>query len=675
MSAARTAARVKPVIAIKSGRHDAGVKEALSHTGALAGSDAVYDAALHRAGILRVLGLDEMFAAAETLSRVAPFRGDRLAVVTNGGGIGVLAVDRLADLKGNLAALAPATIAAIDAKIPTGWSRGNPVDIIGDAGAERYSAAMDAVMRDTTTDAVLVINCPTALAAPQAIAAAVIEAVKKRRTEMIPAPPVFAVWLGASPNVEDQFQSAGIPHFSSETDASSGFMYLVNYNRAQTALMRTPPSLPAEFTADADAARRIVAAALTKGRSWLDPVEATALLGAYGIPVAPVLAARTPEQAGEMARPLIQAGAKVAAKILSQQIPHKSDLGGVVLNLDTEATVINAARKMLDDIARLKPDAHLDGVTIQPMVHWPGAHELIAGIADDPNFGPVVVFGHGGTAAEVIGDKALALPPLDLHLAHDLIARTRIAAVLRGYRNVAPANIEAVALVLVKLAQLCADIPEIRELDLNPLLANAAGVIAIDARVRIEPIAAGTWHGGGNPRCAIRPYPKEWERRLVTSGGAAIAVRPVRPEDEPLYVDFFAHVSLEDRRLRFFAAMKTMDHNFVARLTQIDYARAMAFVALDPASGALLGVVRLHIDANHEEGEFAVLVRTDLKGQGLGWSLMQLIIDYARADGVKVMKGQILAENTTMSSMCAELGFSIVDESAGADTKLAMLIL
>ncbi|WP_406856503.1 bifunctional acetate--CoA ligase family protein/GNAT family N-acetyltransferase [Alsobacter sp. KACC 23698] len=675
MSAARAAARTKPVVVVKSGRHKAGARAAHSHTGALAGSDAVYEAAFRRAGLLRVYDLDELFAAAETLSRVGPFRGDRIGVLTNGGGIGVLAVDRLVDLGGQLATLTQATMQALDASLPPGWSHANPVDIIGDADAARYARALEAMLRDDGVDAVLAMNCPTALVSSRAAAQSVADVVKAHRSGSFKPKPVFAVWLGDRTESQEIFEAARIPNYSSEADAVRGIMHLVDYRKAQDLIMEMPPSLPEDFSPDMEAARRHVRAALERGERWLDPVAVTGVLEAYQIPVAPVRLAATPEEAGRLAASFLASGSAVAIKILSQQIAHKSDVGGVVLNLSSESAVVEAARTMLAHVAQVRPDATLDGVTVQPMIYRPRGRELIAGLADDPTFGPVVAFGRGGTAVEVINDKSLALPPLDLTLAHTLIGRTRVSRLLRGYRDVPPADVDAVALTLVKLAQLSADVPEIRELDLNPLIADESGCIALDARIGVEASPAGQRRTALNPRFAIRPYPKEWERELTLKDDWRVFVRPVRPEDEPLYADFFQKVTPEDLRLRFFAKVKDFSHAFVARLTQLDYARAIAFAALDRKTGELLGVVRLHSDANHDTGEYAILLRSDLKGRGLGWALMRLMIDYAKADGLKSVHGQILRENTTMLAMCAALGFEAHADPDDRDIKTAVLDL
>ncbi len=663
MSAARAAARTKPVIVIKGGRHKAGAKAALSHTGALAGSDAVYNAAFHRAGLLRVIDLEELFAAAETLAHRQPIHGERIAILTNGGGIGVLAVDRLIDLGGNLATLTEATLARLDALLPKTWSRANPVDIIGDADAARYESSLQCLLGSDELDAILVMNCPTALASStdtaQAVARAMTTARQAAKNSLRPAKPVVAVWLGEEAKWAPVFEQAGIAHFHNDVDAVRGLMHLVNYKRSQEALLATPPSIPADFVPDTAGAQAVIAAALARGTTWLDPVEATKVLEAYAIPVAGSYKAQDLQAVLDVAATLFKQHDVLVMKILSPQISHKSDVGGVRLGLRTQQAVGAAFAEMLQTVARHRPDASLEGVILQPMIERPGALELIAGLADDPTFGPVILFGHGGTAVEAVNDKALALPPLDMRLAHDLMADTRIARLMAGYRDVPPVQSDAVALLLVKLSQLSADLPEIRELDLNPVLADAEGVIAVDARVVIAPLAEGPSRDFANARFAIRPYPRQWERDIILPNGQALHLRPLRTDDVPLYEEFFRRVTRDDLRRRFFAAMSSVSPAMIARLTQIDYGRTMAFLALDAKGGALLGVVRLQTDANGEHGEFAILVRSDAKGEGLGWALMQHCIAFARAEGLATIDGQVLTTNRAMLKMCAEIGFVI----------------
>jgi acetyltransferase len=661
MSAARAAARAKPVIGIKAGRHAQAARAAATHTGALAGSDAVYDAAFRRAGLLRVRDLDDLFDATQTLARLRPFPGKRLMILTNGGGIGVLALDRLADFGGTAAPLSPATLAQLDAVLPPTWSRSNPVDIIGDADADRYAAALQVLLSSSDSDALLVLNVPTALASAQATATRVAQTVVADRARVFGARAVFAVWVGEDSGTAETFDRARIPHYRTETDAVRGFMHLVRYREAQDALMETPPSLPEHFTRDEGTARDVVERALAEKRGWLDPLEIARVFAAYAIPIAPLSLARNAEEAAAAAAPFLVAGNRVVVKIFSRDITHKSDVDGVRLDLTDAGAVRAAAADVLTRARAARPEARIEGVIIQPMIARAKARELIAGLADDPTFGPVVVFGWGGTAVASIDDKALALPPLDLQLARELIARTRVARLLRAYRNIPAAREDEVALVLVKLAQLAADVPEIRELDINPLLADHEGVIAVDARISIAPLA-GERRGPGHPRFAVRPYPKEWERTIRLASGREAFVRPVRPDDEALVRAFFTKVTPEDVRLRFFAPVREFSHEFIARLTQIDYARAIALLAVEPGSGEMLGAVRLHADANFDTGEYAILVRSDLKGHGLGWSLMQIMIEYARWLGLKTIEGQVLRENTTMLQMCRALGFSVAED-------------
>jgi acetyltransferase len=663
MSAARAAARIKPVVVVKSGRMAQGAKAAATHTGALAGSDAVYDAAFRRAGILRVSDLRELFDCAETLGRVEQPSGKRLVILTNGGGIGVLAIDRLAELGGIPAAIAPAVREKLDAVLPPTWSRSNPVDIVGDADAARYAVALEALLADPGNDAILVMNVQTAIAPADEIAATVTDLVSKYRQQRRgSAKPVLAVWVGADQKIIDLLSGAGIPNYPTEDDAVRGFMHLVRHREVVEALAQVPPAMPGESAPDTDAARKIVTAVLADGRQWLDPVEIKRLLEAYEIAMVPTFAAADAEQAVAHASELFAQGATVVLKIMSRDIVHKSDVGGVVLNLTSADAVRSATVDILERAKALRPEARISGVIVQAMVVRPKARELILGLADDPTFGTVIVFGRGGTAVEIINDKALALPPLDLQLARDLIERTRVSRLLRAYRDVPAVKADSVAMVLVKLAQMAADIPEIRELDINPLLADENGVLAVDARIAVGP-AQRKFAGSGPANFAVRPYPSQWQRHLEVKDGWRVLVRPIRPEDEPAIHELLRHVTSQDLRLRFFAPMKEFTHEFIARLTQLDYARAMAFVAIDEATNELVGVVRIHSDSIYENGEYAILLRSDLKGRGLGWALMQLIIEYARSEGLKRISGQVLQENSLMLNMCRELGFAVKSDA------------
>ncbi|MEN3211110.1 bifunctional acetate--CoA ligase family protein/GNAT family N-acetyltransferase [Methylorubrum populi] len=659
LTAARAAARAKPVVVLRTGRHEAPGRRPETHTGALARPGAVYEAAFRRAGLLAVDGLDAMFSAVETLGRQRPFPGNRLMIVSNGRGIGALAADRLADLGGTLAEPSSETLERL---APVRHGRlNNPLDLGIDAVPEDYVRALEPLLAGRDSDAVVSVHVPTARAGSREVAEAVAGTVAKGRSAGR-RKPVFAVSIGEDAAIRAIYAEAKIPLFATDADAVEGFLHLVRYREAQTDLMRTPDALPRDFSPDVAVARRIVDEALAEGRTWLDPHAVTELLTAYRIVSVPVTLAPDPDGAAAAAWPLIAGGGTVVLKLVSPDVVHKSEVGGVRLGLTSEADVREAAHAMIARVRELRPDARVAGFAVQPMLRRPQGRELIAGLAEDPVFGPVVVFGRGGTAVEVIDDRALALPPLDLALASELIGRTRVARRLEAYRDVPAADLPAIALLLVKLAQLAADLPAVRELDINPLLADADGAIALDARVRIapEPIPSERRRGNWHPRFAIRPYPSDWERRLDV-GERCVQVRPVRPDDEDMFRDFFAQVDPEDVRLRFFAPVRDFNHAFLARLTQLDYSRAIAFVAIDEAASEdrrMLGAVRLHANANHDTGEFAILVRSDIKGTGLGVALMRMMIDWARAEGIAVVEGSVLAENRPMRAVCRHLGFT-----------------
>lgn len=671
MSAARAAARVKPVIVIKAGRSRRAAQAAATHTGALAGADDVYSAAFRRAGVLRVNDIDELFAAAETLGRIAPFPGDRLAILTNGGGLGVLAVDELAALGGKLADFTPETMARLDAVLPPAWSHANPADIVGDADAARFAAALGPILEDAHSDAAMVIHCPTALSKPDEVAEAVAATVREHRRTAWRPKPVFAVWLAGDARSNAIFEEAGVPHHPS--GAMRGFMHLVKWRQNRDALMATPAGAPARQP-DVAAAQAVIAEALARGDRWLDVVGISKLLTAYDIPSAQAEFAATPEAAAEIGTSMLAQHGACVVKIFSRDIAHKSDVSGVMLDLTSPEAVRRAAVAVIERARAARPDARIDGVTVHPMIRRPNARELIAGVAEDPTFGPVILFGRGGTAVEVINDKSLALPPLDMGLAHAQIERTRVARLLRSYRDKPQADIDAVALTLVRIAQMSADLPEIVGLDLNPLIADEAGVIALDARVEIAACEKPA-RAGANPRFAVAPYPRWQERHITLRDGTRLFARPARPEDEEMYRRFFARVTPEDLRLRFFAPVKDFGHVFIARLTQIDYARAFAMVAIDESDGEMTGGVRVMHEPDETTGEYAVLLRSDMKGRGLGWALMRCAIDYARDAGLKTLKGSVLTENRNMLEMCGQLGFHVADDPHDGGVKLVTLDL
>ena len=650
LSAARAAARTKPVVVIKSGRQEEGARAAQSHTGALAGHDGVYDAAFRRAGMLRVFSLEDLFDAVETLATARPPRGDRLAILTNGGGVGVLATDALMAEGGELAPLSESTVNRLSKVLPPTWSHGNPVDIIGDAPGQRYADALEILLDSEDCDGILVLNCPTAVASSAEAGDAVISVLPPDLDKT-----VLTSWIGehSTRKPRRRFREYGVPTYQSPEDAAHAFLQMVNYQHNQAQLMETPPSLPELFEPDLAQARRQIGEALNEDRAWLSVAESLLLLDAYGIPTIKSEVANSPDEVAAVAQ---QIDELLAIKILSPDITHKSDVGGVLLNVKPELAQAGAA-DMLERVRSMRPDADVEGFTVQAMVHRPGACELIAGIVNDPQFGPVIVFGQGGVAVEIVDDSALALPPLNLKLAHELIARTRVFKLLRGYRDVPPADIAAIELTLVRLSHLIADNPEIEELDINPLLADQAGVLALDARVKVS-------HSKltGPDRLAIRPYPKELEENYDPGDDRHWLIRPITPEDEPALQAAFGKLTKEDIRHRFFAPLKILDHVMAARFTQIDYDRHMALVLAEhdvPGKAHIYAVVRLIEDPDRTRAEFAIAVAHELSGRGIGTHLMNRIIDYARQRGVVELHGDVLSDNDRMLSLCKKLGFSV----------------
>jgi acetyltransferase len=532
--------------------------------------------------------------------------------------------------------------------LPPTWSRANPVDIIGDAPGRRYSDALQALLADDGVDAVLVMHAPTAIVPSLEVAQAVAGTARGARRN------VLSCWLGGDGMAPARrlLNEAGVASFDTPEDAVGGFMQMVNYRRAQQLLMETPASGAGDFCPDLTRARQVIADALERGHAMLSEPAAKEVLACYGIPVVETAIADRVEAAVMLAERI---GYPVALKILSPDISHKSDVGGVALDLATPQAVRAAAQAMRERLYALHPEAHLRGFTVQAMARRPGAHELIAGASCDPVFGPVVMFGQGGIAVETIGDRALALPPLNQVLARDMIGRTRVARLLAGYRGRPPADMDALVTVLVRIATLLADLPEVQELDINPLLADQHGVLALDARMRIAPAAQ-----EGAARFAIRPYPAELEES-VSWEGAPLLLRPIRPEDAPQHAAFFAALTPEDVRFRMFAQMQTLPPAQLARWTQIDYEREMAFIATRAGSAGpeTIGVARAVADPDNISAEFAVVVRSDLKGRGLGALLMEKMLRYCRARGTREVVGDALPDNVRMLALARELGFTV----------------
>ena len=662
MSAARAAARNKPVIVVKAGRAGGGVAAAASHTGAMAGSDVVFDAAIRRAGMLRVDTLQELFIAAETLARFRGAEGllDRgLTVMTNGGGAGVMAADFAALAGLPLRTLGSTLREKLDAVLPPTWSHANPVDIIGDAPVQRYVDTLQALLADPDTGAILFAHAPTAIVRSDDIARACAPIVRQAAGR------VMACWLGDGAVAEARriFEEAGVADYETPEQAVRAYGMLDTYRRNQ-ALLLEAPTASENGAPDVGAVRAVFEGVWNAGRSLLNEAEAKAVLAAYGIPTVRTLeVAPTAEAAVSAARSL---GYPVALKIVSPQVTHKSDVGGVALDLRDESSLRQAAARMQARLRESRPGAELTGFSVQPMASRPQAVELIVGASVDPVFGPVLLFGQGGTAVEVLADRAIGLPPLNRVLARELVSRTRVARLLAGYRDHPPAKLDAIADVLIALSQLLADWPELAELDINPLWADSEGVLALDARIVLSKPGEGR---AGASHFAIAPYPAELVQRMQWQG-RPLVVRPIRPEDGPQHRAFIEQLAPEDLRLRFFSSRRDLPRSELGRLTQIDYEREMAFIAEREEAGGrreTLGVARAVCDPDNIEAEFAVIVRSDLKGQGLGHLLMQALVRHLTARGTQRMVGYVLRENAAMRELARSLGFTAGGPSGEAE--------
>jgi acetyltransferase len=657
MSAARAAARSKPTVVLKAGRSLEAATAGACLSGVLATPDDVYDAAIRRAGMLRVVTTEQLFAAVETLARAKPLYGERLAILGNGAGPVVLALDALQYGGGSPAILQDDTVRKLRELIPE-WRGSGPLNLRGDAPPERYHDVVEVLLHDPGANAVLMIHAPNAVVAPSEVARAVAPLARASSRN------VLGCWLGVQSVLEARTiaADAGMPAYRTPEDAVNGFMQIVHYRESQNLLMQVPASV-GDGEPDRELARRLVRASLEKGRYLLADPDTKAILEAYGIPVVPTRAAATPGDAVRAAREI---GFPVAVKILSPDVAQKSDVGGVTLDLDSDEAVLAAAERMRRRLLELQPGARLEGFIVQAMARNPEAHELILGAATDPVFGPVILFGQGGLAVEQAADHAVALPPLNTVLARELVSRTRVARLLEGYRNHPKADMDAILAVLVQVSRLVADVPEIVELDINPLLADSRGAVVLDARMRI---GMADRSASTLDRLAIRPYPAELEETVPWDGGTVL-LRPIRPEDGAAHVEFFNRLTPDDVRYRMFVRVRELQPAQLARFTQIDYDREMAFIATRPGLEGIdetLGVGRVVADPDNVSAEFAVTVRSDLKGKGLGRMLMDKLIAYCRARGTREIVGEALPQNAPVIGLVKKLGFTVgpVDEDEG----------
>jgi acetyltransferase len=648
LSAARAAARNKPVLVIKPGRK----LWTMFPPEPGQGRDEVYDEAFRRAGMLRVTEIDALFDAAQTLARSRPLRGDHLAILTNGGSIGIMAADALLDGGGSLAVYGAEAGAALAGLLGPNWLRHGVVDMGFDASPADYATALRALLRAPGVNAVLVIHVPFPGVSADEAARSVAEVLSKTNRT------VLACFMGYDPASGDALKTlneAGVPTYETPDQAVSAFVHLLRYRKNQELLMEMPASLPAEYAPDPDAARAVIERAHAEGRFTLTDPEAKEVLGYYGVRA---VASHLTEDIDDAVAAADALGYPVAVKIASPDIPQPFDLGGIVLDVPGPEAVREAAEAVRARVLAQRPEARIEGYVIQEMGRRAGAHEVTIRARVDPVFGPYVIFGQGGLAARVTRDKAVALTPLNMSLARDLVFRTRVSANLRGAAGQPGVDIDALCLTLNQVSQCIADNERIAAIDLNPVLSHPAGVTVIGAAIRLAPEAQPNPH-----RLAIRPYPRELEECAHLKGGRRVLLRPIRPEDEPAHFAFFKHLSPEDLRFRFFGVVRDLDHAEMAKLTQIDYEREMAFIATvaDETGGPeTLGVVRTATRPDNSSAEFAIIVRSDLKGQGLGRLLMEKMIRYCRDRGTRVLTGQALMENGGMQHLAENLGFSVV---------------
>jgi acetyltransferase len=623
MSAARAVSRVKPIVVLKSGRSPAGARAAASHTGAMVGEDAVYDAAFKRAGIVRVQTFGELFDCAELMAKQPRPKGPRLGIITNAGGPGVMAADSLAEYGAEPARLEQETIEQLNELLPPFWSHSNPIDVLGDASPERYAKAVDICLKAKELNGLLLILTAQGMTNPAEVAELLTQKLKAKPC------PVFASWMGGM-EVEkgrDILNHAGIPTYDTPESAVKAFMYMHEYSCNLQMLQEIPPKLAKELHFDRDWARAIIDEELKSGNGILTEIESKSLLTAYGIPVTHTEVATSVEEAKRLATHM---GYPIVVKVHSPDIVHKTEAGGVQLDLYSEAAVSVAYRKTIKNARAYNPEAKILGVTLQPMIQRPD-YEILLGAKRDENFGPVILFGMGGVLTELLKDWSIGLPPLNRSLARKLMESTRAYSLLKGYRNKPGANLALLEEMIIRLSQLLEDFPEIIELDMNPVIVNEGRPIAADARVILRPAEV-----SAPLHLVISPYPTQYEYREVVKDGLAVFIRPIKPEDAPALLDLFHTLSPTSVYYRFFSPMKSLSASMLARFTQIDYDREIALVALqeERPEGKMLGVARV-----------------------IGDPLLEKCLQIAKRRGIETVWGIVLRENTQMLALGRKLGF------------------
>ncbi len=652
MSALRSAARIKPIILLKAGRHAGGSAAVKVHSGMIAGSDTVFDAAVRRAGVVRVKNVGQLFYASKALASKFRPQGKRLAIITNGGGPGAMAADRAGDMDIPLAELSAETMKTLNATMPSNWSHSNPIDIAGDATPARYRDAISAVAQDEGVDGILIMLTPQAMTQPLEVAQGII-GISGQTSK-----PMLACWMGEEQVLEGRtaLENAGIPAFRMPETAVELYYHISTYYRNQKLLLQTPVATWHLTRQETEGAKMLIEAVLQERRKVLSEMESKAVLRAFRIPVAQTMVARTPTESLLLAE---QIGFPVAMKVDSPDIVRKSDAGGVRLNITNAPAVRNAYHDILETVQKKHPDARINGVSIEPYLARPNGRELMIGVLRDPTFGPIITFGSGGTEVEIFSDRAVALPPLNRFLVQDLIRSTRASKLLGAFHNMPPINMEALEDVLLNISEMVCELPWLQELDLNPLIVDENGAIAADARIVID-YAATT--GDRYSHMAIHPYPvhliQEWE----LPDGRTVTIRPIRPEDAEMEQDFVKRMSDESKYYRFMDTLRELTPAMLVRFTQIDYDREMALVATLPGVKGIdlqIGVARYVTNPDGETVEFALAVSDDWQKHGVGRKLMTALIDSARLKGFRAVVGDVLAMNTKMFRLMSSLGFTI----------------
>jgi len=659
MTAARAVSSIKPIIALKSGRSRAGARAVTSHTGSLAGSDAAYDAAFERAGMVRVNSIEELFDCAELLSKQPLPKTNRIAIITNGGGPGVMAADALSAYGIEPAPLSRETLDKLNGILPPFWSHNNPIDILGDASAERFRGVVEVCASAPEIDGLMIIYVLQAISDPADIARAVAAISAKKSC------PILAVWIGgmAVDGARAILNDAGIPNYENPEKAVEAFIDLFSYGRNLKCLKEVPSEPRYEMQFDHAAARTIVEDAISGGNQLLSEVESKKLLASYGIPVSRTELAKSVDDAVRLAREM---EFPVVMKIHSPDITHKSDAGAVRLDIRNEEELEEAYREIMANCNAYNPEARLEGVSIQPMLQR-SDYELILGCKKDPDFGPVLLFGMGGIMTEILKDRSLALPPLNRLLARKMIESTRVYQLLKGFRGRPAANLELIEEVLLRLSQLVIDFPEIVELDINPMIVSGDKVLAVDGRVVVEPSDV------LSPRhLVISPYPREYERAIETDDGAPVFIRPIRPEDAPLLIEFFSSLSPESLHNRFLWPMKSATPPFLTRMTQVDYDTDMVMVAFQKLNGSekFLGIARYMGDADEAKAELSVVVGEDVRNKGIGRSLIASCLTAAEDHEIGLVWVVVSSDNTAMLHLGEKMGFTVVETQGSHEFEL-----